>query len=254
MAAPTLNAEGTTVANTSGSLTVTLPSHAADDILILCLGFWGPNTAGSAADIPTPAGWTQIAGFNVPESGNADGKIQWFWLRATSSSMTNPVCSRGASWDTGTDTCFGGRAYGIRGCITTGNPWDATATGGTYTAANGALGAVTVSGAARMVVQFLISLDNQVPGTISGWTAGTDDNDATGTDCDFQTWRKDNVSSSTSADASTVAIPAQGAYAFLGISFKPPDAAADTFIENKQSIEQGMRGWTAAEMGGVLIE
>jgi len=217
---PVLQAQGVTNANTSGSLTVTLPSHQANDILVLCLGFWGPNTAGSAADIPTPGGWTQFGGLNVPASGNADGKMQWFWKRAASSSETNPVCARGASWDTGTDTCFGGRAYTIRNCKTSGTPWADAQVSGPHTAANGALPAIGVTGDHSSIIQFLISLDNQAPGTIGGWTAGTDDNDATGTDCDFQTFRKEDISAGTSADASTVAAPAQGAYGFCGVSFQ----------------------------------
>lgn len=223
MAAPTLQAQGATVANTTGSLTVTLPAHQADDILILGAIFWGPNS-GAMNNIPTPSGWTQID-FQLQDA-NDFGRLAWFWKRAASSSESNPVISRGGSWDTGADTCFGGRAYVIRGCITTGDPWDAVATAGPYTTANQAFPAVTVSGSERMVVIFGNSQDNlPFAMTSSGWTTGTEDNDPTGTDCAFQTARKDNVSSSTAADAATVSAPAQGIYGFLGISFKPPASA-----------------------------
>lgn len=222
MAAPTLFAQGSVAAVTTGSLTVTLPSHQADDILLLCVVCWVPNTAGDAAQIPTPAGWALLGTQIGQPAGTRDGWSAWFWKRATSGAETNPVVSRGASWDTGTDTCFAGRAYTVRGCIATGDPWDAQAGAGPYTTANQAVAAVTVSGTERMVVQFFNSMDNQAAGTISGWTAGTAATTATGTDAGFQTFRKDNVSASTGADASTAAAPAQGAYAYIGISFKPP--------------------------------
>lgn len=224
MAAPTLQAQGVTVANTTGSLTVTLAGHQADDILVLGLIIWAPNTALPNNVIPTPSGWTLIGSqVGIGVLGEETGWLAWFWKRATSGAETNPVCSRGSGWDTGTDTCFGGRAYTIRGCITTGNPWDATASAGPYNTANQAFAAITVSGTERMAVQFGNSTDDAAfVMTSSGWTTGTEDNDPTGTDCDFQTARKDNISSSTSADTATVSAPAQGAYGYMGISFKPP--------------------------------
>lgn len=219
---PTLQAEGATIANTTGSLTVVLASHQTDDILILCLIAWVPNTTGDAAAIPTPSGWAEIAQLQVPAAGEINGRIAWFWKRAASGAETNPVCARGASWDTGNDTCFGGRAYTVRGCLKTGTPWDEADPTAIYTAANQAFDAVTVSGPERTVIQFGCALDNAAFAmTATGWTTGTEDNDGTGTDCAFQTARKENVSSSTGADAATVSAPAQGAYAFLGISFIP---------------------------------
>jgi len=64
--------------------------------------------------------------------------------------------------------------------------------------------------------------------TATGWTLGTEDDDATGTDCAFQTARKDNVSADTAADTSTNAAPAQGAYAFHVVVFAPVVTAAVT--------------------------
>ncbi|MBI4637684.1 MAG: hypothetical protein HY727_15205 [Candidatus Rokubacteria bacterium] len=239
MAAPVLQAEGAIAANTSGSLTVTLPSKLSDDILILGLVYWGPNTTGDAAQIPTPTGWTLIGSQIGQPAGTRDGWVAWFWRRAISAAdPADPVCARGASWDTGTDTCFAGRAYVIRGCITTGDPWDAQAAAGPYTTANQAVAAVTVSDAERMVVQFFNEMDNASAGGISGWTAGTAATSATGTDAGFQTFRKDNVSMSTGADASTAAAPAQGAYAYMGLSFKPPSGT--TFFQTLASTAVGV--------------
>lgn len=227
MAAPTLQAQGATSAVTSGAPAVTIPTHQADDILVVAASYWGPNTAGDAAQIPTPSGWT-LLGTQVgqPAAANRDGWLAWFWKRATGAGTTVTLTT-GASWDSGTDTNYGARAYVIRGCVTTGNPWDAAATAGPHTTANQAFPAVTVSGTERMVVIFGNMEDNATFAmTSSGWTTGTVDNDPAGTDCSFQTARKDNVSSSTSADTATVSAPAQGAYAYMGVSFKPPLVAA----------------------------
>ena len=144
--------------------------------------------------------------------------------RAVSGAEANPVFTRPGAWDTGTDTCWGGRCYVIRGCITTGNPWDHSVPVG-YTGSNGAVAAVTVSGAERMVVHFLVKTDDFATApTVPEWTAGAQVESNTGTDHSQGTFRKDNVSADTGADASTVEAPAAGGYVFLGISFKPPEA------------------------------
>src|SRR5262245_788045 len=109
MATPTLQAEGAQNQVTTGTLTLTLPGHAADDILVCAVLFWGPNTAGSAAVIPTPSGWEKLG--NIQSPATPDGDIAVFAKRAASGSETNPTFSRGASWDTGTDTIFAGRAF-----------------------------------------------------------------------------------------------------------------------------------------------
>ncbi len=225
-AAPILQVQGAIANVTSGNLTVTLPAHATDDILILGVEAWVPNTALSAVDIPTPSNWTKLGSVQQPV-GTADGWIAYFWLRATSNAMVNPVVTAGAGWDTGNDTSFAGRAYTISGAIPTGNPYDAAVISAALTAANGQMPAVTVSGTERMVVQFMNSNDNNAAGTApSGWTAGAAATNNNGTDAGFQTFRQDNVSANTNVTASAVAVPAQGAYAFMGISFKPPTAVS----------------------------
>lgn len=222
MVAPVLQAQGATLANTTGTLSPVIPTHQADDILILTVVYWGPNTALDAAQVPTPSGWTLVGTqIGQPAAADRDGWAATFWLRATGSGTTVTV-SRGTLWDDGTDTNFGARVYVVRGCDPIGDPWDAQAQSGPHTTANQAFPAVTVSGSERMVVQFGRSMDNAAFAmTSSGWTTGTEDNDPAGTDCAFQTARKDNIASSTAADTATCSAPAQGAYSFSGISFKP---------------------------------
>ena len=243
MAAPVLQTEGATATGvTTGAPSITIPTHQANDILVVCAIAWVPNTVGDAAEIPTPSGWALIG----TQVKTVDGLLAWFWVRAAGAGTTVTL-TRGASWDTGTDTCFNGRAYVVRGCITTGNPWDAVASAGPYTTANQVFAAVTVSGAERMVVQFGNSTDNAAFAmTSTGWTIGTEDDDTGGTDSAFQTARKDNVSSSTAADAATVAAPAQGIYGFMGISFIPP--ASTTFFQTIAAISVGAASLTDVEI------
>lgn len=221
--APFLQAEGATVANTTGSLSPTIPTHQADDIIVVAAVFWGPNTAGDAAQIPTPTNYT-LLGVQVgqPAAANRDGWSALFWRRVTGAGTTVTL-TRGASWDTGNDTCFGARAYVIRGCRTTGDPFEDSQNTGPHTTANQAFAALTVLNTSRLAVQFGNSMDNAAFAmTSSGWATGTEDNSGTGTDCSFQTARKGEISTNTSADTATVSAPAQGAYAFHGVVFIPP--------------------------------
>jgi hypothetical protein len=223
MAAPTLQAEGTIAVSTSGSVSPTIPTHQTDDILVCAVTIWAPNTASAIADIPTPSGWTKADSQLFFVDIVRDGEIAWFWRRATGAGTT-VTFTRGSGWDTGTDTNFSARAYVIRGCITSGNPWDALAsTQGVN--ANGNAPAVTVSGSERTVIQFLTRQDDYVTApSMSGWTAGTAVETTTGTDASFHTFRKANVSSSTTGDAITQEdVAASGAgWACVGVSFKPP--------------------------------
>jgi hypothetical protein len=250
MAAPTLFAEGASTANTSGNLTPTMPSHQADDILILCVTFWGPNTAGDAAVVPTPSGWTEIANVATPASP-IDGRIAYFWKRAASGSETVTV-TRGASWDTGTDTNFSCRVYCIRGCITIGDPWDEADITVIYNTANQAFDAVTVSGSERMVVQFCNAQDDWAtnPTTPAGWTQGAVQENTSGTDNGYVTWRKDNVSADTGTDAPTIPATTQGYYTYLGISFKPP-SVSDLFETGTTTMTGSQSGAEAPAEAGV---
>ena len=234
MAAPTLQAQGTIAAGVqTGAPTLTIaggqiPAHIADDILVVVAMAWVPNTTTpDAAQIPTPSTWTLLGTqIGIPTASPRDGWVAAFWTRATGSATTITL-TRGAGRDTGTDTCFNARAYVIRGCVTTGNPFDAVATAGYYTAANQNLPAVTVSGSERTVIVFGGVSDNLAFSMAStGWTTGTAGADAGGTDSGFQVAYKENVASSTTAAAATVTAPAAGGYGFIGVSFKPALVAA----------------------------
>lgn len=232
MAAPILQAQGATSASTSSTVSPVVPAHVADDILIAHTVFWGPDSF-SISKGTGGGSWAYL------DSGqNVDGYWQIEWQRAVGAGTTYSYTHDNLNNDTGADTCLGARVYVIRGCTTSGNPWDSTNKTGLLTAANGAFATVTVSAAERMVVQFGAVTDNLAFAmTSSGWTTGTEDNASTGTDCAFQTARKDNVASSTGADTATVSAPAAGFYAFFGVSFKPPAAAA-TFVPYRKPMSQ----------------
>lgn len=224
MPAPVLQAQGAQPANaTTGSVTPVLPAHAINDILVAVATVWLPNTVAAALEIPTPTGGWALLGTQMahPATTN-DGWHAVFWKRAASSAEANPVFTRATGWDSGTDTAYGARTFVIRGCSTTGNPWDSVAQAGPFTTANQSIAAVPVSGPERLVIHFYLSQAANAAGTITGWTAGTATTSTAGTDTGFQTFRKDNQAASTTAQASGVAAPTAGSYAFYGVSFRPP--------------------------------
>jgi hypothetical protein len=87
-----------------------------------------------------------------------------YWKRATSSGETAPTISRGTSptWDTGTDTCFSGFIFVVRGCAKTGDPYDAV-TNWLQVGYTQALPGVTVNGPQRTAVS-IFSATATTPG------------------------------------------------------------------------------------------
>ncbi len=226
MAAPTIQAEGTTATGvTSGVPSVTIPTHQANDIIVIVAMAWVPNTTTpDAAQIPTPTNVAYaLIGSQVgqPAGSPRDGWVAAFWFRATGAGTTVTL-TRGSGWDTGTDTCYNARAYIIRGCRQSGNPYESTTSAGPHTAANQTFPAITVSGSGRTVIHFGGVSDNLgFALTSSGWSTGTAGPDNGGTDSNFNIAYKSNVSSNTSADTTTAAAPVAGAYGFIGASFVP---------------------------------
>jgi hypothetical protein len=118
--APAWQASGTIVASTGIDITPVNPAHVADDILVL-------ETLAAHLSLPcnqtclTPSGWTLLAGPVDAPGGLL--RSYWFWVRATSGAMTNPLCDWSA-----TGTGKYAVVHNIRGAITTGNPFAAQAT------------------------------------------------------------------------------------------------------------------------------
>jgi len=260
-AAPTLQAEGTIDAVTTGAPAPTIPTHQADDILIVDTVAWAPATTGYAEEIPTPAGWEKVASdFDFPVAGVADGRRTMFWKRATGAGETITL-TRPANWDTGTDTCYGARAYVIRGVpatagppfapVAAGQPWDPYVSpnggacmdlAGPHTGANGALAPINVVDHSATVIHFGAMTDNAVLlSAASGYTIGTAATSITGTDCGFQTARKENINAPQPSVATTTTAPAQGFYSFIGIAFKGASRYYYDLPPGTQTIEDFVR-------------
>lgn len=203
MAAPTLQAQGTVAAVTTGNLAITLPTYAANDIVVITSVGFIPNTTTGANVQSLSSPWTKNSpDVTVITGGLIDEEHACWWARATSASSlgSTVTITRPANWDTGTDGVWAGRAYVIRGCVTTGNPFDEFASTALTNVANPVLPAITVAGGNRLAIIFMTKADNTaVPTAATGYTVGTAAPDTTGTDCNFQTYRQ-----TTSANISTV--------------------------------------------------
>jgi len=108
---PAFQAISAIAASTGADVTVTLPTHAANDILLL-LGW-----VRDVDDTVSVSGWTAMSG--TPFDRGTTSRYWMFWLRAASSSETNPLFDK----NTGTGDTFAA-VITYRGAITTGNPWE----------------------------------------------------------------------------------------------------------------------------------
>lgn len=117
MAIPTFVAAGTFVSGT-GAVSPGIPAgYAANDIfLLVCQTLY--NQA-----VTTPAGWAQVTGSprSTGDTGfSSSSRITVFWRRATASESAPTIADPG-------DHILA-RIHAFRGCETSGNPWNKTAT------------------------------------------------------------------------------------------------------------------------------
>lgn len=145
-AAPTWQASSAIAASTGADVTVTLPAHAANDILLLQVVVRDTDDT-----ITWPAGWVQIA---TVDRG-ATARYWWAWKRAATSAETNPLVSK--STTTG-DSYAAVTSY--RGAITTGDPWEVKGSPNTATTANHTLNGITTVTAESLIVAALCGEDN----------------------------------------------------------------------------------------------
>lgn len=145
MAAPTFHSVGA-IAGSSSTHTVTMPSHAADDIILLFL-----MSANESISLSSAEGFALIPGLSNGDGtagGSTASRLDVYWVRATSASMVAPTVA-----DSGVNT--GSATMAIRGCIATGDPWDVVAgdaTSGSNT------NSVTIPGATTTVADCLVVL------------------------------------------------------------------------------------------------
>jgi hypothetical protein len=136
---------GATAGNTAAITPGVPPGYAADDIFFLLV-----ETA-NAATVSAPTGYTEVT--NSPQgTGVADAtsatKLSLFWKRA-SGSESDPTVADSGDHQTGV-------IVAIRGCITSGDPWEASA-GDVATPATTAVSmpAVTTLDVNRVIVHCL---------------------------------------------------------------------------------------------------
>lgn len=238
MAVPTVSAASSFFAGT-GDVAITLPAHAANDILLL----FAETQAVDVVAAPSVA-WTEVA--DSPQSissGSQNSRLTAFWLRAASSSETNPTIT-----DPG-NHCVAG-VITITGCITTGNPWNVTA-GGTHDAGVG----IALTGDTTTVDECLcIILASTGRDTNSGnfsnwanadltdinevWDFVRDDGNGGGIGVVRGTKATAGAVGSTTVDIGGTAGFHGGGHIF--IAFKPPTVAAGTH-RSTGSIVQGFR-------------
>lgn len=108
-----LRTAGSWVAATATTQTVTLPTHATGDMLLVRVGF-------KHAVMPTTvtcgtAGWAKIGekngGTNISGNGTGSVQVATFWKQAASASETNPVITFNAGIVAATPSCAVALAY-----------------------------------------------------------------------------------------------------------------------------------------------
>jgi hypothetical protein len=147
---------GNIATSTGVDLTVTLPAHQTNDILLI-LGW-----VRDVDDTLTLTGWTQIATWDR----STTARYWLYGLRASSGSVTNPTFDK--SGTTGDTYAL---AIGIRGCITTGTAWEVVGSGQSGTADPASLTGITSLSANSLIVVALGGEDNN-NATVT--TTGTD--------------------------------------------------------------------------------
>lgn len=139
MAAPVFQAAGTFQSGAGVALTVPWPaSHAVDDIAILVLS----NGTAAAVGLATANGFVAIPGSTQTATG-LGGEV--FWCRATSTSMASPITNTAGN-------NISGVIVTVRGCVTTGNPWEAISTSAKTTTST----ATSITGATTLLPETLI--------------------------------------------------------------------------------------------------
>lgn len=119
-AQPSYISKATLQAATSGDVTVTLPSHVANDVF-LC----GVSIRSNTESI-TVSGWNAFTG--TPFTRSTVERYWLFWLRASNGSTTNPLIDTD-----GTTANIYAQCWQFRGAIATGDPWEVVGSASTGT-------------------------------------------------------------------------------------------------------------------------
>jgi len=158
LAQPTYVTKATMQAAVSGDVTVTLPAHQTNDILLLLVNIR------SNTETISVSGWTAFTG--TPFTRSTVERYWLYWLRAASGSETNPLVDTD-----GTTANIYAQVYVFRSAITTGDPWEVVGAAATGTADPASCTGITTLPANSLVVVPLGYPDNN---NASITTTGTD--------------------------------------------------------------------------------
>ena len=235
--APTVQAVSTAIQSaTSGTtVTVTLPGHATNDILLVC----GNYSFGSSTLTCGTSGWTKIDG-----TANANLSTAWFYKRAASGAETNPVITSTAT--ASTSASLYGAAMVIRGCVTSGTPYEGATKSTTTSTSAPSTSAVTTTGPSRLAVELATTGDNNVETAPSGWTASLNIATTTGSDSAFFGNTKTIAAAGTESAAAYSMTLGPDYHQGLTLAFIPPDGASGriTTIEKAQASAGSVTGAT----------
>lgn len=169
MATPSFISAGSINFTGSGDNTPTPPAHQANDILIIACMNDGNYTMSTST-----SGWTEIA-----EIQASTPHVAWYWKRATGSGTAGATIVPSNSLNDLWAIC-----YVIRGCITTGTPYeDATTDWGNALETTPDTALITTTDVNRLVCCFASMAGDDAwstPPPPSGWTTGDDSTSADG--------------------------------------------------------------------------
>lgn len=162
LVAPIVQAVGAAATGTSATDVVAVwPTHDANDIGLMIVSGCGPNA------YVAPSGWASVT--NSPQvtsdTGPAGARLSVFWRRAVSNAESSATVV-----DVASDDAKLAVIVTVRGCTTTGDPWDATAGGVENVATNAiVIPGLTTTGANRLVLAIVAQTNDVAGGQVSGF-------------------------------------------------------------------------------------
>lgn len=213
-------AGGLYVATAGTTVTPVLPTHAADDILVCVASHHVAST------LSISAGWTAFApsGDTNPLS-DANQSSGFWWRRAASGAESNPVVT--SSVTNTTTSSLQAQVFRVRGCVTTGTPFEGEDLNAATAAATGTTPgtlAVTPTAPQRLVVSFLLRDDDPAQSSglpPSGWSVVSNVIDTAGGDVRFISIARESFDTSAVAAATIATWAASVPYRSLTVAFIP---------------------------------
>lgn len=213
MAAPTFVSAGAMVTDLTGaaSTTPTPPAHVADDILIAVVD----NAVSGELPTTSTSGWAEILDWVSGTGGSYPLKA--FWKRATGAGTAGPTI-------TANNTDQFAMVFVVRGCVTTGTPYERAKFSAVATWRTPPTSEVITQGTDRLIVGIAgVTDDTQFSSGYppSGWTGNAQVLSADGTDGGFHIISKTRASAGTEAGVDIGTWPANEVYQTLTLAFIP---------------------------------